>query len=481
MSRIQQIHEGLIKRSFSCEELTTQYLAAIQRDNPLLNAYITVTPEEALHAARRVDERLAKGETIGLLEGVPMTLKDNISTAGILTTCASKMLENYRPIYDATAWSLLRESGAVLLGKTNMDEFAMGSTNTTSYFGGTKNPHNIRYVPGGSSGGGACAVSADLAVYALGTDTGGSIRQPAAFCGTVGLKPTYGAVSRYGLIAYASSFDQIGPITFSAEDAAIVAQAICRHDERDATSEQYAGGSIVEPLKNGIQGLRIGVSEQMMAMADGAVVSALEQAIAVYRRLGAVIVPVELPHIEEALSAYYVLSCAEASSNLGRFDGIRYGHRAEQGGDVEDRICRSRSEGFGSEVQRRILLGTYVLSAGYYDAYYQKAQRMRERIAQTFLIAFESCDVLLTPTAGSTAFEVTRLDAPSVLAADTFTVPANMAGLPAISVPCGFDGNALPIGLQMIGGRFTEPTLLRAAYAFERATDAVYLRQGVSV
>ena len=467
MSRIRKIHKRLVGRDCSCVELTAQYIAAIERQQPTLNAYITVTAEQALASARAVDRALEKGEEIGLLGGVPMTLKDNLSTAGIRTTCGSKMLEHYRPIYDATVWSLLKEQGAVLLGKTNMDEFAMGSTNATSYFGGVRHPVDPTRVPGGSSGGGAAATRADLAAYALGTDTGGSIRQPAAFCGVVGLKPTYGAVSRYGLIAYASSFDQIGPLAACVEDAAVVAEVICRQDERDATSRPYGGGSLTAHLHDGVRGLRIGVDERWLSSTDPSISSALEDVLAVYRAEGAVLVPVDLSGLADSLAAYYVLSCAEASSNLGRYDGIRYGHRAD-GTDLDESIRRTRSDGFGPEVQRRILLGTHVLSAGYYDAYYQKAQAMRAQISSVFARMWDACDVLLTPTTATTAFRSDRLDAPAVLAADRFTVPANMAGLPAISIPCGVDPAGLPIGFQLIGPAFGEAMLLRAGYAFER-------------
>ena len=466
----------------SCEELTRAYLDAIARDNGGLNAYVTVTGDEALAAARAVDARIRAGEPLRPLEGIPMTLKDNISTRGIATTCCSKILEGYEPIYDATVWEILREQNAVLLGKTNMDEFAMGSTCETSCCGGANNPYSLRHVAGGSSGGVASAVGGNLAVYGLGSDTGGSIRQPASFCGMVGLKPTYGAVSRYGLIAYASSFDQIGPIAATVEDAAIVYDAISRYDERDSTSRGRVSGPACDALERGMAGVRIGVAEEYFDGVRDDVRAALEAAVEAYRTMGAEIVPLKLPVLQYALPVYYILACAEASSNLGRYDGIRYGYRTPHYNDINEMICRTRSEGFGAEVKRRILLGTYVLSSGYYDAYYKKAQNLRGRIVRAFDAAFDACDLLLAPTVPMTAFAQgeTAGDPVQTYLTDICTVPVNITGLPAVSVPCGYDAQGLPIGMQLIGRRFDEGGILAAARCYEREVFAPVRREAAS-
>ncbi len=473
-SRIRLIHNKLTAGELSCEELTTAYLTAIERENPVLNAYVSVTRDTALEAARRVDQKRAAGEELSLLEGVPMTLKDNISTKGLLTTCCSKILSGYTPIYDAAVWSSLKGQGGVLLGKTNMDEFAMGSSCETSCYGGAKNPHNTAHVAGGSSGGGASAVSGHLAVYALGSDTGGSIRQPASFCGIVGLKPTYGAVSRYGLIAYASSFDQIGPLAETVEDAAIVFDAISSYDPMDSTSSGRRDEPTADTLRQDIRGRKIGVAKEYMDCLQPPVRAALEKAIAAYEAMGAEIVEFSLPSLGYALPVYYILACAEASSNLGRYDGIRYGYQAPHYNGIHDMICRTRSEGFGKEVQRRILLGTYVLSSGYYDAYYKKAQNLRGVIVHAFDQAFESCDVILAPTVPMTAFkENTSSQNPiQTYQTDICTVPVNIAGLPAVSLPCGTDENGLPIGMQLIGPRFSEAIILSTAYHYEQQAGA---------
>lgn len=469
-SRIRLIHQKLAAGEVSCEELTTAYLDAIKRDNPALNAYVAVTADTALQAARRVDEKRARGEELSLLEGVPMTLKDNISTKGIATTCCSKILEGYTPIYDATVWQALQQQGSVLLGKTNMDEFAMGSSCETSCYGGAKNPHSHSHVAGGSSGGGASAVGGHLAVYALGSDTGGSIRQPASFCGIVGLKPTYGTVSRYGLIAYASSLDQIGPLTETVEDAALVYDAISAYDPMDSTSSGHKGEATAVSLQNDIRGLKVGVAKEYMEGLTPDVRAAMEQAVADYRSMGAQIVEFSLPSLSYALPVYYILACAEASSNLGRYDGIRYGYQAPHYEGIHDMICKTRSQGFGKEVQRRILLGTYVLSSGYYDAYYKKAQNLRGAIVRAFDQAFASCDVILAPTVPMTAFaENTSVQDPvQTYQTDICTVPVNIAGLPAVSLPCGSDSQGLPIGMQLIGPRFGEAVILNAAYQYEQ-------------
>ena len=476
---IKRIREKLLGKEFTCAELTGEYLKAIERLNPELNAYITVTADGALAQAAAVDAKIAAGETLMPLEGIPMLLKDNISTSCIRTTCASHILDNYVPIYDAHVWSVMKAQNAVLLGKGNMDEFAMGSTGETSYFGAPRNPHSTEHCAGGSSGGIASAVAGGIAAYGLGSDTGGSIRQPASFCGVVGLKPTYGAVSRYGLIAYASSFDQIGPIATSAEDAAIVFDAICGRDEHDMTSCEVAGNTAAE-LSKPLTGIKIGIPEEFYDGVGGEIGKALEEAAAVYKRLGAELVKIALPCVSSCLPVYYILACAEASSNLGRYDGIRYGYRTEKFTDMNEMITKTRSEGFGAEVKRRILLGSYVLSSGYFDAYYKKAQLLRSRICEDFSQAFAGCDMLLTPTAPVTAIRYgSELSPVELYRTDICTVTVNIAGLPAISVPCGFDSQKLPIGMQLIGDRFTESRLLSAAHAFETETAARYIKTPV--
>lgn len=474
MSKIRQIHAALTAKEYSCRELTTAYLEAIERENSALRAYVAVTAEQALAAADEVDAGVARGDALPPLAGVPMALKDNISTKGIPTTCCSRMLAGFTPIYDATVWRRLQQQQAVLLGKANMDEFAMGTTCETSCFGGARNPHDPAHVAGGSSGGSAAAVGGHLAVYALGSDTGGSIRQPASWCGVVGLKPTYGGVSRYGLIAFASGFDQIGPMAESVEDVALVWDAIAGHDPMDATSCPTPIAPAAPTLKQDIRGLRIGVIPAYREGCDSAVQAAFDKAVACYRALGAEIIDCSLPLLDYALPVYHVLTCAEASSNLGRYDSIRYGHRTSAPfRDVTEQISLSRSEGFGREVQRRILLGTYVLSAGHHEAYYQKAQRLRRAIAAGFNDIFNRCDAILTPTAPMTAFGANAdIDAVQSYQADLFTVPANMAGLPALSLPCGMDEQGLPIGLQLIGPRLGEAAILRMAYAYEQTGDA---------
>lgn len=470
MGTISKIHEMLVSKQCSCTELTKSYLDEIEKSNGELNAYVCVTPDEALETAKRVDKKISDGEEIGMLEGVPMTLKDNLSTKGIETTCCSKILTGYKPIYDATVWEILKSQNSVMLGKTNMDEFAMGSSCETSYFGGATNPFNTNYVSGGSSGGVASAVGANIAAYGLGSDTGGSIRQPASFCGIVGLKPTYGSVSRYGLIAYASSLDQIGPITKSVEDASIVFDAISKHDERDSTSKGYSGDTY-SSLSNDIKGMKIGIAREYLDGVRDDVKEAVLKAAEVYKSLGAEIVYFDLPALKFALPVYYIIACAEASSNLGRYDGIRYGYKTEHYNGTHDMICRTRSEGFGEEVKRRILLGTYVLSAGYYDAYYKKAQNLRGTIVKAFNDAFEHCDVILAPTVPMTAFEMGRAvsDPIETYLTDICTVPVNIAGLPGVSVPCGFNANGMPIGMQLIGKSFGEATILNAAYKYQQA------------
>ena len=471
MSQIKKIHDMLSSKQISCKELTEKYLIEIEKSNSELNAYVNVTADTAMAQAEKVDAKIAKGGEIGLLEGVPMTLKDNLSTKGIETTCCSKILTGYKPIYNATVWDKLENEGAVLLGKTNMDEFAMGSSSETSYFGGATNPFNTKHCAGGSSGGVASAVGADIAAYGLGSDTGGSIRQPASFCGIVGLKPTYGAVSRYGLIAYASSLDQIGPVTKTVEDASIVYDAISDYDPKDSTCQGRKGNLTFDTVNNDIKGMKIGIAREYLDGVRDDVKEALLNAVNVYESLGAEVVYFDMPAIKFALPVYYIIACAEASSNLGRYDGIRYGFKAEHYNGTHDMMCRTRSEGFGDEVKRRILLGTYVLSAGYYDAYYKKAQNLRGTIVKAFDDAFTKCDFVLAPTVPMTAFEMGHAvsDPVETYLTDICTVPVNIAGLPAVSIPCGFDNKGLPIGMQLIGNKFKEATILNAANAYEKA------------
>ena len=469
-SKIRYINNLLNKKEISCTELTNKYLEKIQEENKNLNAYVKVTEEEALKVAKKVDEKISCKGHLMPLEGIPMTLKDNISTKNIETTCCSKILKGYVPIYDATVWETLKSQNAVLLGKSNMDEFAMGSSCETSCFGGALNPHNLNHVAGGSSGGVSSAVGGNIAVYGLGSDTGGSIRQPASFCGLVGLKPTYGAVSRYGLIAYASSFDQIGPIAHTVEDTAIIYDAISLYDKKDATSCGNKGIMTADKLNDSIKGKKIGIAKEYLEGIRDDVKESILQAIKVYEDLGAEIIYFELPELKYSLSVYYILACAEASSNLGRYDGIRYGYKTSHYNDLNEMICKTRSEGFGKEVKRRILLGTYVLSAGYYDAYYKKAQKLRGTIVRAFKNAFTKCDVILAPTVPMTAFELnfTSIDPIETYLTDICTVPVNIAGLPAVSIPCGFDSKGLPIGMQIIGNRLEEHKILNIAYQYEK-------------
>ena len=482
MGSIAKIHEMLVSKQVSCTELTKSYLEEIEKSNGELNAYVNVTPDTALETAKTVDEKIAKGEEIGMLEGVPMTLKDNLSTKDIETTCCSKILKGYKPIYNATVWENLSAQNAVMLGKTNMDEFAMGSSCETSCFGGAMNPFNTKYVSGGSSGGVASAVGANIAAYGLGSDTGGSIRQPASFCGIVGLKPTYGSVSRYGLIAYASSLDQIGPITKSVEDASIVFDAISQYDEKDSTSKGNVGGATYGKLNNDIKGMKIGIAREYLDGIRDDVKEAVLNAAKVYESLGAEIVYFDMPALKFALPVYYIIACAEASSNLGRYDGIRFGYKTPHYNGTHDMICRTRSEGFGEEVKRRILLGTYVLSAGYYDAYYLKALKVRTLVKQDFDNAFKDVDVILAPVAPTPAYKLGSManDPLKMYLMDIFTVPLNLAGLPGISIPCGRSKDNMPIGMQFIGRPLDEETIIRAAYTYEVNHDyANKIGQGV--
>ena len=480
MSTIHEYAELLKQRKLSSVELTKQYLARIEKADAQIGSYITVCPDDALAAADKADECIARGEAT-LLTGIPVGIKDNICTEGITTTCASKMLYNFVPPYDATVTKRLKNEGAVILGKLNMDEFAMGSSTESSYFKKTKNPYDLTRVPGGSSGGSAASVSADLAPYALGSDTGGSIRQPAAFCGNVGLKPTYGLVSRFGLIAFASSLDQIGSFTKDVTDCAIVLNAIAGYDKMDSTSVDADKTDYTKALGLPLKGMKIGVPKQYLESGiQTEIKEAVENAIKVYEMLGAECEECSLPLSKFALPAYYLISSAEASSNLARFDGIKYGYRAEEYHGLTDLYEITRSEGFGEEVKRRIMLGTYALSSGYYDAYYKKAQQVRGLIKRDFAACFEKYDVLLTPTTPTTAYKFgEKSDPVAMYMGDICTVAVNIAGLPAISIPAGLDKKGMPIGIQLIANSFEERKLLTAAFAYERETGYEKLRPTV--
>jgi aspartyl-tRNA(Asn)/glutamyl-tRNA(Gln) amidotransferase subunit A len=470
---IHELHDRLVDRELTSTELTRAFLARIDATDDKLNAFITVCPEEALAAAAAADRRIAEGAA-GPLTGIPLALKDIFCTEGVRTTCASRILENFVPPYDGTTVARLKECGAVILGKLNMDEFAMGSSNENSAFGPVKNPWNPQTVPGGSSGGSAAAVAARQAAGTFGTDTGGSIRQPASHCGVVGLKPTYGRVSRYGVIAYASSLDQVGPLARDVEDCAILLQAVAGYDPADSTSVDTPVPDYRASLREGVKGLRIGLPrEYFIEGLDPEVKGAMEQAIATYRQLGAEVVEVGLPHTDYAVACYYLIATAEASSNLARYDGVRFGLRVEEGRGLIDMYMQSREAGFGAEVKRRIMLGTYALSSGYYDAYYLKAQKVRTLIRQDFLEAFDRVDVILTSVAPTAAFRLGEktADPLQMYLSDIFTIPVNLAGTCAMSVPCGFSAAGLPIGLQLIGKPFGEADILRAGYAFEQATE----------
>jgi aspartyl-tRNA(Asn)/glutamyl-tRNA(Gln) amidotransferase subunit A len=469
---VAELAAGLAAKEFSAVELTQHYLARIEAANPALNAFVTITPERALADARKADAARAAGRA-GPLTGVPLAHKDIFCTDGIRTSCGSRMLDNFIAPYDATVVERLQAAGTVLLGKTNMDEFAMGSSNETSYYGAVKNPWNLRKVPGGSSGGSAAAVAARLAPVATGTDTGGSIRQPAALVGITGIKPTYGRVSRYGMVAFASSLDQAGILAPSAEDCALLLGAMAGFDPRDSTSVDRPVPDYAAELRLPLKGVRLGLLKEFLERGLEAATGALVQAaIARLQSLGATLVDVSCPSLPLSVPAYYVVAPAECSSNLSRFDGIRFGHRCKEPRDLLDLYRRSRGEGFGAEVKRRIMTGTYVLSAGYYDAYYLKAQKVRSLISAEFKQAFTQADVLVGPTAPTPAFDIgAKVDDPiTMYLNDIYTIGANLAGLPAMSVPCGFvDG--LPVGLQLIGPHFAESRILAAAHAYQCATD----------
>ncbi|MDA8412283.1 MAG: Asp-tRNA(Asn)/Glu-tRNA(Gln) amidotransferase subunit GatA [Desulfobacteraceae bacterium] len=470
---IHELHQRLKSKEISSVETARAMLARIESVEPQIGSFITVTPEQALADAEAADRRIAAGQ-MDVLTGIPLALKDIFLTEGIRTTCGSRILDNFVPPYSATSWEKLKERGVVLLGKLNQDEFAMGSSNESSAYGTVRNPWDTDRIPGGSSGGSAAAVAARQATATLGTDTGGSIRQPASHCGCVGLKPTYGRVSRYGVIAYASSLDQVGPLTRDVTDSAIMLGALAGHDPKDSTSVNTPVPDYSAALTGTIKGLRIGLPrEYFIEGLDPDVHKAMDAAIESYRRLGAEFVDISLPHTDYAVATYYLIATAEASSNLARYDGVRFGHRAEGAAGLLDMYTKSRSEGFGAEVKRRIMLGTYALSSGYYDAYYVKAQKVRTLIMQDFICAFEAVDVILTPVAPTPAFKIGEkvADPLQMYLSDIFTIPVNLAGTCAMSIPAGISASGLPIGLQLIGKPFGEETILRAAHAFEQATE----------
>lgn len=466
------LSQMLKEKKCSATEITNSVLARIDAVEDKVNAYVTVTKDQALAQSAEIDKKAASGEELAPLEGIPVGIKDNICTKGVKTTCSSKILADFVPPYDATVTEKLKTAGVVFTGKMNMDEFAMGSSCENSRFKKTSNPYDLTRVPGGSSGGSAAAVAAGETVLALGTDTGGSIRQPASFCGVVGLKPTYGTVSRFGLVAFASSLDQIGPMGRCVKDTAMLFDAIKGQDKLDATSAPIKYETIADKLNGSVRGKKIGIPDEYFGKGvEPKVKEIVMNAAHEYEKLGAQLVRISLPSTGYALPVYYIIACAEASSNLARFDGVKYGYRAEKFENLTDMYERSRSEGFGDEVKRRIMLGTFVLSSGYYDAYYKKAKLTQNRIAAEFDQAFKSCDFLLTPTSPETAFKFgERINDPlKMYAADICTVPVNIAGLPAVSFPCGKDENGLPVGCQLIGAKFDEQAILDAAYGYEQS------------
>ena len=468
---VHELKEKLDKKEMTISEITQAYVDRIEEKEPDVKAFVTTLTKEALEQAKAIEEKVNKGEITSEYAGIPIGIKDNMCTKGIKTTCSSKMLENFVAPYDATVIEKINSENMINLGKLNMDEFAMGASTEYSAFKKTANPWNLNKVPGGSSGGSAAAVAAGLVPWALGSDTGGSIRQPASFCGVVGLKPTYGAVSRYGLVAFASSLDQIGPITKDVKDSAILLNIITGHDERDTTSINIEKKDYCKALKNDVKGLRIGIPKEYFGEGiNSEVKEALEKAIEEYKAMGAIVEECSVPIAEYALATYYIIACAEASSNLGRFDGIRYGYRTPNFENLKDIFINSRTEGFGPEVKRRIILGTYVLSSGYYDAYYKKAQQVRTLVKNEFDKAFAKYDVLITPTSPTVAFDMgQRSNNPlEMYLADICTVSLNIAGLPGISIPCGVDSQGMPIGMQIIGKHFDEETILNAAYTYEQ-------------
>ncbi|MEA5619214.1 Asp-tRNA(Asn)/Glu-tRNA(Gln) amidotransferase subunit GatA [Cronbergia sp. UHCC 0137] len=477
MASIRELHEQLVKKERSAVEITQEALDRIQVLEPKLHSFLCVTEQQALDQARAVDAKIAAGEEIGILAGIPIGIKDNMCTKGIRTTCASRILENFIPPYESTVTQKLADAGAVMVGKTNLDEFAMGSSTENSAYQVTANPWDLARVPGGSSGGSAAAVAADECVVAIGSDTGGSIRQPASFCGVVGMKPTYGLVSRYGLVAYASSLDQIGPFGRSVEDAAILLNAIAGYDPQDSTSLKVEIPDYTTNLKPDLKvgkTLKIGIIKETFGEGlDGEVEQVFKSAIAQLESLGAEVHEVSCPSFRYGVPSYYIIAPSEASANLARYDGVKYGLRSPDADNLLSMYSRTRSAGFGEEVKRRIMIGTYALSAGYYDAYYLKAQKVRTLIKQDFEKAFEKVDVLVSPTAPTTAFKAGEkiTDPLSMYLNDLMTIPVNLAGLPALSLPCGFDSQGLPIGLQLIGKVLREDQLFQVAYAYEQSTN----------
>ncbi len=468
-----QLHDLLARREVTSREITESVLKRIEEVEGRIHAYLTLTPEMALEQASAADTRIHQGDQEALT-GIPLAIKDVICTRGVRTTCGSHILENFIPPYDATVTEKLRVAGAVFVGKTNMDEFAMGSSTENSAFGPSRNPWDTQRIPGGSSGGSAAAVAADECIASLGSDTGGSIRQPAACCGIVGMKPTYGRISRYGLVAFASSLDQIGPFSKDVRDTALLLNAICGHEPRDSTSVDLPVPDYTRALVDDVRGMVLGVPrETTVEGIDPQVAQSVEGAIAVLEKMGARIVEVPLPHSAYALAVYYIIAPCEASSNLARYDGVKYGLRAGGTQDLLDMYQETRWQGFGAEVKRRIMLGTYALSAGYYDAYYLKASRVRTLIRRDFEAAFEKCDAIVLPTAPTPAFKIgEKVDDPlQMYLSDILTIPCNLAGLPGISLPCGFSKEGLPIGLQILGNLFQEEKILRVAYAFEKNTE----------
>ena len=470
---VHELQEKLKNKELTSYEIAKAYVDRMNEKEKDVQAFVTTLGEEALEQAKKIDEERENGKVEGEFAGIPIGIKDNICTKGVKTTCSSKMLENFVSPYDATVVEKLNDEKMINLGKLNMDEFAMGGSTEYSYFKKTRNPWNLNKVPGGSSGGSAAAVASRMVPWALGSDTGGSIRQPSSFCGVVGLKPTYGLVSRYGLVAFASSLDQIGPITKDVYDSAMLLNIITGHDERDTTSSNQEKIDYTKCLKNDVKGLKIGVPKEFFGEGiNEEVKESLEKAIETYKELGAEVEEFSLDIAQYSLATYYIIACAEASSNLGRFDGIRYGYRTKEFKDLKDLYKKSRSEGFGPEVKRRIILGTYVLSSGYYDAYYKKAQQVRTLVMSEFNKAFEKYDVLLTPTSPTVAFDIgSKSNNPlEMYLADICTVSVNIGGLPGISIPCGVDKSNMPIGMQLIGNKFQEGTILNAAYTFEQKT-----------
>lgn len=467
-----EIKNGIVNKEFTCEEVITSLFERINQVEPKVDAYLTLCREEALSCARKIDEKVKNGENLGRFAGVPIAIKDNICTDGIKTTCASKMLYDFIPPYDAFVIKKLKEEDAVIIGKTNMDEFAMGSSTENSAFKKTKNPWDLDRVPGGSSGGSGAAVSAGIAPVALGSDTGGSIRQPAAFCGVVGLKPTYGLVSRFGLIAFGSSLDQIGPFSKTVKDCAMTLEIIQGEDVLDNTSVKYEiSKDYLSILDDGVKGMKIGVPKEFFKSGlDREIETSIKESIKRLKKLGAEVEEMSLPITKEGLSAYYIISSAEASSNLARFDGIRYGYRPEKFESVDDLMELSRTEAFGKEVKRRIMLGTYALSSGYYDAYYNRAQKLKKKIKEQFKAAFLKYDIILSPVSPVLPFKRGEKNSNplEMYLADIYTININLAGLPALSLPCGLSKEGLPIGLQLIGPHFGEDKIFKAAYALEQ-------------